>query len=438
MGWKSSKTHGALARQAERLAARRAKRSDAVVASEHDEQEISDRPRFVAVDFFCGAGGTTRGLIDAGGYVVAGVDKEDKCRRTYVENNRNERGDKAEPAFLDRDIFTRSDEHPEGEQEELAKELSALLESAKKRFPGVPVLFAICAPCQPFTTLSRSAMNARRVEKRKRDSSLLSAALEFVREHQPDLVLSENVAGIQDARFGPIWADFEAELRLLGFATGTRTVCVSAFGVAQRRKRSILLAAKKDQVLENRFADLLEAELTVPTEDAAAERMTVQKVIGHLPKLKAGDSDDAIPNHRTRSLSDLNIKRIGSAKPGETNKYLHSTEHGDLSLPCHRRVNARLASRGFNDVYTRMRGDGPSPTITTHCHSISNGRFGHYDIGQNRGISLREAAALQSFQDDYVFHPVERIESVARMIGNAVPPKLARFFAGYLADLLRA
>lgn len=417
---------------------RRSKRSDAMVALQNDKQSLEISPRFIAVDFFCGAGGTTRGLIDAGGYVVAGIDKEEKCRRTYVENNRNAFGDEAEPAFLARDIFARGDDHPDGERKELAEELRALLNAAKARHPKVPVLFAICAPCQPFTTLSRSTMNAMRVQKRKRDSSLLSAALEFVREHQPDLVLSENVAGIQDPRFGSIWADFENELRQLDFATGTRTVCVSAFGVAQRRKRSILLAAKKNQVVEDGFADLLKAELVVPLEDPAAERVTVEKAIGHLPRLEAGESDDTIANHRTRNLSALNVKRIGSAKPGETNKYLHTTEHGDLSLPCHRRVNARLKSRGFNDVYTRMRGDGPSPTITTHCHSISNGRFGHYDTSQKRGISLREAAALQSFKDDYVFHPVERIESIARMIGNAVPPKLARYFAGYLADLLRA
>ncbi len=95
-------------------------------------------------------------------------------------------------------------------------------------------------------------------------------------------------------------------------------------------------------------------------------------------------------------------------------------------------MNERLATRCFNDVYTRMRADRPSPTITTKCHSISNGRFGHYDTDQLRGISLREAAALQSFADEYVFYPTDQIETDRRMIGNAVPPKLASFFASYL------
>ncbi|MBW6524598.1 DNA cytosine methyltransferase [Sphingomonas sp. RHCKR47] len=393
-------------------------------------------PRFIAVDFFCGAGGTTRGLIDAGGYVLAGVDKEARCKRTYVENNTNLRGDRKAPEFLQRDIFLKCEAYPEGEQEELARELSDLIQKAQEQFPGAPLLFAICAPCQPFTTLSsRKKMSGDRIEKRGRDSNLLRAALTFVEKHRPDFVLSENVAGIQDERFGGIWGDFRERLNQLGFVTGSETVCVSKFGVAQRRKRSILLAADRDRVRKDRLTeDLVASELIVPKKDENAEPLTVQEAIEHLPRLEAGDNDPSVANHRTRSLTEINIKRISSAKPGETNRYLDATEHGDLSLDCHRRVNAKLKTRGFNDVYTRMRPDGPSPTITTRCHSISNGRFGHYDTTQNRGISLREAAALQSFPDGYVFHPVEMIEPVARMIGNAVPPRLAQFFATYLVE----
>ena len=111
---------------------------------------------------------------------------------------------------------------------------------------------------------------------------------------------------------------------------------------------------------------------------------------------------------------------------------METTVHGDLSLPCHRRAAAKFDTRCFTDVYTRMHPNRPSPTITTRCHSISNGRFGHYDVRQIRAISLREAAILQSFPDGYVFYPEDELEPVARMIGNAVPPRLARFFAGYL------
>jgi DNA (cytosine-5)-methyltransferase 1 len=160
-------------------------------------------------------------------------------------------------------------------------------------------------------------------------------------------------------------------------------------------------------------------------------------VLKDLPPIGAGEAHPEVPNHRTRALTEINYRRLQSAKPGESNAYMLDTEFGDLSLECHRKVNERLNDRCFGDVYTRMRPNRPSPTITTKCHSVSNGRFGHYDVSQVRAISLREAALLQSFPMDYVFHPGDEIEPVARMIGNAVPPKLAQFFAGYLAASLR-
>jgi DNA (cytosine-5)-methyltransferase 1 len=164
--------------------------------------------------------------------------------------------------------------------------------------------------------------------------------------------------------------------------------------------------------------------------------VSVAQAIGHLPPIRAGEKHPEIANHQTRGLSELNFKRLSSAKPGQSNAYMEDTRHGDLTLDCHRRVIRKLGTRCFSDVYTRMAPDRPSPTITTKCHSISNGRFGHYDTRQVRGLSLREAAILQSFSDDYVFYSDDEVEPVARMIGNAVPPKLAQFFAGYLVNSL--
>lgn len=204
------------------------------------------------------------------------------------------------------------------------------------------------------------------------------------------------------------------------------------FGVPQYRKRSILIAARKSLVAKHRLTN--DEELLVPEADPDSEIVSVRSAIEHFPIIGAGDHDPKFPNHRTRSLSELNLKRLSVAKPGESNAYMQNTRFGDLSLECHRKANEKFKQRCFGDVYTRMNPDRPSPTITTKCHSISNGRFGHFDINQVRGISLREAAALQSFPDDYVFYPVDQIGSVAKMIGNAVPPKLARFFAEYLVS----
>ncbi|MGE0666888.1 MAG: DNA cytosine methyltransferase [Sphingomonadales bacterium] len=396
----------------------------------------SAEPRFLAVDFFCGAGGTTRGLIDAGGYVIAGIDKDKRCADTYSENNPNNSIDYCCSRFLEYDIFPRTEDYPYGDQEALVDELEHLIPSYRAKAPSAPLLFAICAPCQPFTKLSRKALTDDRREGRARDRNLLSEAATLVERFKPELILSENVAGIKDLRYGGIWDAFRNRLEELGYATGSKVVCTSKFGVPQFRKRSILIAVRRDLVRSERTADLLLSELLVPERDPDATLMSVADAISHFPPITAGETHADVPNHRARTLSELNLKRIAAAKPGESNAYLERTDHGDLSLDCHRKVNSKLNTRCFTDVYTRMHPSRPSPTITTKCHSISNGRYGHFDTSQQRGISLREAAALQSFPDDYVFYPTEQIEPVARMIGNAVPPKLAQYFASYLVNSL--
>lgn len=391
------------------------------------------RPAFFAVDFFCGAGGTTRGLIDAGGYVIAGVDKDGRCRETYVENNSNTTVDFSPPKFLRRDIFPASESYPQGEQSELLEEVGALIEKYKSNAADVPLMFAICAPCQPFTKLSRKELSESRRQGRERDSNLLSEAVKFVARFRPDMILSENVQGIGDPKYGGVWKEFRASLEALGYATGTEVVCTSDFGIPQYRRRSILIAVPRDSATKAGMCMSDAGNLIVPMEDEQAPMTTVRAAIGHLPPLAAGAWHEEIPNHRTRTLSVLNLQRLSAAKPGQSNAYLDDTPDGDLSLECHRKALAKLKVRCFTDVYTRMDPDRPSPTITTKCHSISNGRFGHFDTRQVRGISLREAAILQSFPRDYVFYPTHMIEPVARMIGNAVPPRLAEFFSRYLA-----
>jgi len=395
------------------------------------------KPSFLAVDFFCGAGGTTCGLIDAGGYVIAGIDKDARCERTFVENNANTAIDYCLPRFLERDIFPATEDYPKGQQDSLSTDLEDLIPFYRSQAKDAPLLFAICAPCQPFTKLSKKELTEERKEGRKRDRNLLSEAAKFVEHFQPELILSENVAGILDIRYGGVWDEFRQILGNLEYVTGSRVVCTSKFGIPQYRKRSILMAVRKDLVRGKRLTDMLESELLVPKADPDTLLVSVREAIGHLPPIEAGETHQDIPNHRARTLSELNLKRLSCAKPGESNAYMEETKFGDLSLDCHRKVNKRLNTRCFSDIYTRMHPDRPSPTITTKCHSISNGRYGHFDETQLRGISLREAAILQSFPDDYVFYPTEQIEPIARMIGNAVPPKLVSFFAEYLINSIQ-
>lgn len=382
------------------------------------------------MDFYCGAGGTTRGLIDAGAYVIAGLDKQEPCRETYVANNGNEFGDRAYPEFLALDLFPATNANPAGQQAEALAELAALIPAHRQRYPSVPLMFAICAPCQPFTKLSKVELREERATERLRDRGLLAHTCRFVERFKPDIVLSENVAGITDPRYGGIWKDFARRLRDMGYAVASARVCASDFGIPQFRRRSIIGAFRAS----NAEADSFE----LPDCDADATTLTVADALSGLPKLEPGGKDPSVPNHVARNLSPLNRKRISFAKPGESNSYLVATPEGDLSLACHRRVKKKLDVDCFTDVYTRMSGERPSPTITTRCHSITNGRFGHHDVAQLRGISMREAARLQSFADDYVFYPTHQLEPVARMIGNAVPPRLASFYARSLLSIFRS
>ena len=384
-------------------------------------------PKFLAVDFYCGAGGTTRGLLDAGGYVIAGIDKDEHCRRTYQSNNRNTMLDCAEPEFMALDMLPASDEYPEGQQDKVWAALKHKIPLYQEKAPGIPLMFAICAPCQSFTKFVQRRMTTNREGGRERDKSLLAQTIEFIKRLSPEMVLSENVAGIGRGQYREIWEDFQNELRTLGYAVGQRGVCTSRFGIAQYRRRSILVAFKTKQKTG------LHLELSVPDRDMDADKIvSAQEAIGHLPPLEAGGKSTDVTNHSCRNLTEINRYRLMSVEPGEPNFNFENSRYGDLSLACHRRLNKK-GIRGFGDVYTRMRPDRPSPTITTRFHSISNGRFGHYDTNQVRALSLREGAALQSFNGDYAFYG-EGMDTIATMIGNAVPPKLSGFMARWVYE----
>lgn len=399
-------------------------------------------PKFFAIDFFCGAGGTTRGLIDAGGYVIAGVDKEASCKETYERNNVNTTLDGKPALYLQRDIFDQTDEYPEGQGQQLLGELSALVNDYQTRHPGIPLLLAICAPCQPFTQMTRIEMTDERSLARLRDRGLLGQTFKYVEELTPTLILSENVAGIQKESYGGVWQDFEGKLRKNGYVVGSNIVDAARFGIPQSRKRSIMLAINKVDCRPEIITteDGPGGSLTVPDSDPGSRTVTVREAISHFPPLKAGERHEEIPNHETSRLSEVNLKRIRLVQPGGDNFVF---DESNLALPCHQRLREKPKKdgggdqrRAFSDIYTRMHPDKPAPTMTTKCTSISNGRFGHYDMSQDRAISVREAAALQTFPDDYVFY-ADSFMATAKMVGNAVPPKLSQFFAELLVEGLR-
>ncbi|TVK93754.1 DNA cytosine methyltransferase [Shewanella algae] len=326
--------------------------------------------RIVGVDLFCGVGGLTRGLKEAGINVAAGYDIAASCKYPYEHNNNAQ--------FIEKSVNDITPEEING------------------HFAGGDIsLLAGCAPCQPFSKYTQKLPKDERW-------GLLYQFSRLIRECKPDLVTMENVP---DLVRHDVYDDFKQELIDGGYHVDDKVIYCPDYGMAQTRKRLVLLASKLGSI------ELL------PASHKADEYITVRQAIAHLPKLEAGQADTTDLLHRTSNLSPINLERIKASRPGGT--WLDWPE--SLRAKCH----TKDSGRGYSSVYGRMSWDEPSPTMTTQCYGFGNGRFGHPE--QNRAISLREAAILQSFPDDYIFvepgKPYE-ISKLGRMIGNAVPVKL--------------
>lgn len=365
----------------------------------------------------------THGLICAGMHVLAGVDNQPLCETTYKQNINP---DGTQPEYLCKDIFPKTEIYPNGQQQEIAESIGELIRDFKRRNnrKKVKLVFAICAPCQPFTKITKIEMSESRKFKRDNDTNLLLTTIELIKKFRPDALICENVEGIIEAGDDSVLGRFKSDLAELGYAFDAKVVNTAKFGIPQNRRRTIGIGIDTKRH---------SSDVVIPERDERYDRyVTVAETIGHLPAIAAGEIHPTIPNHRARGLSPLNLKRISCAPPGMNNSYLKNTPYGDLSLDCHKRFEAKWGEASFTDTYTRMRGDDVAPTMTTKSMSITNGRFGHYDVNQNRALTPREAALLQTFPNHYVF-PEDSIEFSALLIGNAVPPKLAEFFGTHIA-----
>ena len=329
--------------------------------------------RVVCVDLFCGAGGLTHGLELEGISVTAGIDLDPACRHPYEANNIGR--------FIQCDI---SKVRP--------KDLRAPFGDSDLR------ILAGCAPCQPFSTY------AQRYELNQEDGKwgLLYQFGRLVKGTRPDIVTMENVPTV--ARHA-VFHDFIRTLERLGYHVWHDVVDSSAYGVPQVRRRMVLLASIHGDI-----------EMIEPTRK---KPRTVRQAISRLRPLSAGEASPRDRLHVTATLSETNLRRIKVSKPGGS--WRDWPEH--LVAKCHRADSGR----SYPSVYGRMEWDKPAPTVTTQCYGFGSGRFGHPE--QNRAISLREAAILQSFPRTYSFAPedvVVNFKVLGRLIGNAVPVDLAR------------
>lgn len=220
----------------------------------------------------------------------------------------------------------------------------------------------------------------------------------------------ENVSQILSFKQQPVLNDFVSKLEKLGYYVYYKVVYCPDYGIPQTRKRLVLLASKLGKI-----------ELIKPTHNQN-NYVTVQQVIGNLPAIQAGEICKKDPLHRARALSELNLRRIRATPYGGS----WADWPEELHLECHKKESGK----SFGSVYGRMKWEEPSPTMTTLCTGIGNGRFGH--PVQDRAISLREAALFQTFPKKYKFFASEKeisISNASRYIGNAVPPKLGKITA---------
>lgn len=324
-----------------------------------------------AVDLYSGCGAVTQGLVDAGFRVVAAVDNDPNACATYRLNHPGVKLydtdiKRVNPAILRKDQLCDEDLD----------------------------LLVICAPCQPFSSQNRSGAPDSRVR-------LVLQSIRFAEVLKPKLIFFENVPGLATPRYALLLRELRRNLAKRGYELGDPLGLDAArFGVPQRRLRCIMLAARADTCLGDFHKHL-----------QAIPRETVRTAISHLPHLKSGESDPEDILHRARTHQDIALKRLAKIpKDGGSRSALPRR----LQLRCHRE------HRGHPDVYGRMAWDDVAPTLTTGCTDITRGRFAHPE--DDRAITLREAAMIQTFPRSYRFAGSQK--AIARQIGNAVPVRL--------------
>ena len=354
----------------------------------------------VAIDLFCGAGGTTKGLCSVGIDVRAGVEIDPIASETYSYNNPG-------TLLINDDIKNISGD--------------CLIDSINLNNHDMLLLVA-CPPCQGFSSIGKGDSLDER-------NFLIFEYLRLIDEIRPPFILMENVSGIIRKKENNIFSKFIDNLKI-EYDIKYEILNAADYGVPQIRKRMVLHGVRRDLANQNNIT----ISLPQPTHSKHGDKLLRQwntvNVIMDLPPLCAGeayvidegDNPRVIYNHFCNNLSDINLRRI---------RYIR--EHGgsrsclpeELVLNCHKKIS------GHGDVYGVLALDKPSVTITAGCMSYTKGRFGHPT--QDRALSAREAARLQSFPDNYNF--LGNKVQIARQIGNAVPVELSAASGRYFLDL---
>ncbi|ANO48460.1 DNA-cytosine methyltransferase [Flavobacterium columnare] len=336
-----------------------------------------------AVDFFCSGGGMSSGMANAGIKILAGIDYDISCKETYEANIKG-------AEFIHANVF-------HYQVEELENKLNLQKNDDDLILIG-------CSPCQYWSIINTDK------KKSAETKSLLIEFRRFVEYFNPGYVVVENVPGVIRKKEESGLEDFILWLESNGYKVHQGVHNVMEYGVPQSRRRLTLIANRvNNNVLE-------------PIKYTGKIKTVFDTIGEHngFPKVEAGHKDETDFMHTVAGLKQINIDRLNLTEKdgGSRMSYAHDE---NLAPDCHKND-----TNNFKDTYGRMWWHRPSPTITTKFFSISNGRFAHPE--ENRAISIREGAVLQSFPKNYKFKATS-IANAARMIGNAVPPKYAASIA---------
>lgn len=323
-----------------------------------------------AVDLFCGIGGLTYGLKQANIQVLAGLDNDETCEVAYEKNNNAQ--------FIAADIS----------QYDFRQMANLFTEKSSKILVG-------CAPCQPFSSHTFKAKN-----KEKDDRwNLITHFVRAIDVLKPDVISMENVRGLTVT---DVFKEFLDQVKKRGYKVNYKVVYCPDYGIPQNRSRLVLLGSKL-------------GEIRIPEPTHTRENyVSVKSILKDLPKIKAGESSKRDDLHKAKNLSVKNIQRIKQSKQNGT---WHDWNK-NLLPPCYRKKTGET----YTSVYGRMGWNNVSPTITTQFYNYGSGRFGHPE--QDRALSLREGALLQTFPISYDFGDHKSMTRIGKHIGNAVPPRL--------------
>ncbi|RYD53580.1 MAG: DNA cytosine methyltransferase [Sphingobacteriales bacterium] len=335
-----------------------------------------------AVDFFSGAGGMSCGFSQAGVNILAGIDIEGQFEATYLANHPSAQ-------FIKQDI---TKYQPQDLQEKIG------IEKYDDK-----LIFIGCSPCQYWSNINNIK------HKSAYSNNLVYDFQRFIKYFMPGYVVVENVPGIVKQKDNHVLLQFMDFLLFHGYKAEWKIIRTDDYGVPQHRKRFVLIATR------------LPLKIQFPTPEKRKD-LTVYNFIGQhngFPVLADGHKDPNNFMDSTAALGPLNRERL-RVTPANGGNRLAWANNANLQIPAYKDKPDH-----FKSIYGRLFWHKPSSTITTRFIAISCGRFSHPE--EHRGLSLREGATLQTFPRTYKF--IGSVQSVAKQIGNAVPPEMARRIA---------